>query len=393
MLKKINIAIEIAEPRGARELLDTLKDVPSTETTQWFNGSGEKGALAVKLVPDIVIIDDQPATSRSCIERIERLRQSFPQTAIFVVSSDTRPEHIVEVMKSGVAQYLLQPVGKKSLLDAIEEVRSRLSNAGKPTRGMVLSFISSKGGLGATVIAVNTAVAFARRKDVTAALYDMSFQAGDASVLLDLTAPTTILDLCRNVHRLDHSFIRGAVCRHTSGLEFLPSPANPEDSEEIASEHIGRIIALSRQLYDVVSIDCTSMRVDERTMEVFKLSDKLFIITDLSVTAVRNAARLCQLVERLGLPADKIKVVINRFIRGGTLPLEEVEKTLQRRIYWAFPNDFDDIVTSINQGEPLVVRQPNAPFAKNTLEFVDKLFNPHADTQYRGIRGAFGKAL
>ena len=393
MKNKVTIAIEMADAGGVKTLVDALQILPEVETVQWFNGTGEKGALAVKGSPVVIIIDDQPETSRSAVERIAKLHQAFPASAIFVVSTDTRPEHIVEMMKAGAAQFLVSPVNPKVLTKAIDEVRARLAGSGKGSKGAIYSFISSKGGLGTTVISVNAAVALAKNKRATVALCDMSMQSGDASVLLDLVPATTITDLCRNIHRLDVSFLRDAMSRHRSGLAFLPAPSEPEESEEVGMEQLSSILELTRQLFDVVVVDCASMRVDDRTMEIFNLSDKIFVVTDLSVPAVRNASRLCTLIEKMGVGAKKIEVVVNRYHKGSALSIDEVEKTLKKTIFWLFPNDFVDIVSSINQGEPLVEKRPDAPFSKNTIEFAEKLGNPRADAGYRGIRGTFGKAL
>ena len=393
MTNKIIVAIEIADAGCVKILVEALKNLSGVETVQWFAGTGEKGSLAVKGSPAVIIIDDQRETSFSVTERISKLHQAFPQAAIFVVSTDTRPEHIVAMMKAGASQFLASPVNSQTLTNAIDEVRVRLATSENAAKGTVYSFISSKGGLGTTVITVNTAVTLARNRTAKVALCDMSLQSGDASVLLDLIPATTITDLSRNFHRLDTSFLRGAMSQHRSGLAFLPAPGDPEDSAEVSPEQIARILELSRQLFDVVLVDCASMWVADRTMEVFHLSDKIFVVTDLSVPAVRNAARLCKLIAKLGIEQKRIEVVVNRYHKSGALSIEEVEKTLKKTIYWLFPNDFVDIVSSINQGEPIVEKQPGAPFAKNIIEFAEKLSNPRADASYRGIRGAFGKAI
>ncbi len=393
MKNKVTIAIEMVDAVCVKTLMNMLKTLPEVEVVQGFNGTGEKGALAAKGSPAVIIIDDQAETSRSTDERVVRLHQTFPQSAIFVVSADTRPQHIVEMMKAGASQFLVTPINPQALSNAIDEVRIRLATSGKSAKGAVYSFISSKGGLGTTVITVNTAVALARSKKRTVALCDMSLQSGDASVLLDLAPATTITDLSRNFHRLDSSFLRDAMSRHHGGLAFLPAPGDPEDSASVSPEHIARILELSRQLFDVVLVDCASMWVADRTIEIFNLSDKIFVVTDLSVPAVRNAARLCKLIAKLGIGPEKIEVVVNRYLKGGALSIEEVEKTLKKTIYWLYPNDFVDIVSSINQGEPIVEKQPAAPFAKNIIEFAEKIGNPRADSNYRGIRGTFGKAI
>ena len=391
-VKELVIAVEVVEVPLGRQLLEELRRLPDVRGVQWLDAQGEKGPKAAGLAPDVIVIDDQPAAGE-LFRRLGLLRQGFPQAALFVVSADKRPERIVEVMKAGVAEYLVVPVNRELLDAAVGEVRTRLVNAGHLARGEVVSFVSSKGGLGATVIAVNSAAALVQQRHERVALFDLSLQSGDASVLLDLLPETSIGDISRNFHRLDVAFLRGAMVHHKSGLEFLAAPQNPEEARDIAHEHIARILELGCKLFDHLLIDCTSMLASPCSLEAFQASSKVFLVTDLSVPAVRNAARLLRLLEKSQIPPERIEVVVNRFIRGGTLGLDEAEKTLGRRAFWLFPNDFADVVSSINDGIPLVLGHPGAPFARNVTGFVDKLLNPHAHEDFRGIRGAFGRAI
>jgi len=392
MAKQITVAVEISDSRLAKSILDVLKGMPDVQAVQSYGSMLEKGSLSVKSPPNIIILDDS-TEGVDFSQKLAGLRRAFSQAAIFVVSPDKSAEKIIEVMKMGVAEYLVTPVSDRILENAIEEVRLKLANAGQIARGSVYSFISSKGGLGSTVVAVNTAIALAMNKRQAVALCDMSFQSGDASVLLDIVPQTTIYDICQNFHRIDVSFLRGSMVKHNSGLDFLAAPVNPEESEAITAEHVARILDLAKKLYDQVIVDCTSMFIDDCTVEALKASEKIFVITDLSVPAVRNTARLCKLVEKMGINPTRLHITVNRYIKGGTLSIEEVEKSLNRRIFWLFPNDFNDIVSSINRGIPIVKNQAGAPFSRNVLEFTEKLLNCQSDAAYRGIRGAFGKAI
>lgn len=392
MAKQLIVAVEISDSRLAKSILDILNGMSDVQAVQSYGSMLEKGSLSVKSAPSIIIIDD-PAESADIAHKLSGLRRAFSHAAIFVVSPDKSPGKIIEVMKMGVAEYLVTPISDQILENAIEEVRLKLANAGQIARGAVYSFISSKGGLGSTVVAVNTAIALAMNKRQAVALCDMSFQSGDASVLLDIVPQTTIYDICQNFHRLDVSLLRGSMFKHNSGLDFLAAPLNPEESEAISAEHVARILDLAKKLYDHVVVDCTSMFVDDCTVEALKVSERIFVITDLSVPAVRNTARLCKLIEKMGVNPNRLQIAVNRYIKGGTLSLDEVEKTLNRRIFWLFPNDFNDIVSSINRGIPIVKNQSGAPFSRNVLEFTDKLLNCQPDAAYRGIRGAFGKAI
>lgn len=176
-------------------------------------------------------------------------------------------------------------------------------------------------------------------------------------------------------------------------MDFLAAPLNPEESEEIIPAHVTKILDLARKLYDHIVIDCASMFVGECTIEAFRASDKVFVVTDLSVPAIRNAARLVKLIQKLEIPSSRVEIAVNRFIKGGAISLDEVEKTLGKNVFWLFPNDFDQIITSINRGIPLVKHYASSPFSKNVFDFVEKLHAPQVRENYRGIRGAFGKAL
>jgi pilus assembly protein CpaE len=113
----------------------------------------------------------------------------------------------------------------------------------------------------------------------------------------------------------------------------------------------------------------------------------------MSVPAIRNCSRLIKLLEKLGIDPCRIQVVINRYIKGGTLSLSDIEKNLNKEIFWMYPSDFKGVVSSINKGEPLMLSHSGSPLAKNVAQFVEKLKSPESSRSYRGIRGAFGKAL
>jgi len=394
MPQKMNVAIEISNDELAKTLIQDLESMADIRIQKWLGAMGEKGELAIKDSPDIIIMDDDPE-SGMIFKRLSKLRHVFPQVAVFVISSDKRPEHIVEVMKAGATEYLVAPLSRKILSNSIEEIRVKLAESGRIAKGLVYSFISSKGGLGATVLSVNTAtaLALAKKNGKSVALCDMSFQSGDASVLLDILPETTLIDLCRNFHRLDVSLLKSAMTRHGSGLELLAAPANPEEYEEIKPGQIEKIIKLLTKLYDGVVIDCQSMSINNSTIEIFRNSHKVFIVIDPSLPAIRNAVRITQLIRKTGIPESSIEFILNRYQKGPVLSIEEAEKSLGKRIYWLFPNDFSDIISSINEGTPVVQLSPSSIISKNIISFSNKIMNKLDDPEYRGAKSSFGRFI
>lgn len=388
MSQDIRIALNVPDKSLARQIGSDLAQLPRLQIVgNSTNGSTPPGPA------DVVILQDQPEQG-DVLDRLRNIRSHLPTASIFVVSAEQRPEYIVEIMKAGAAEYFLEPLSVERLKQAIEKVRESLEGILGGAKGMVYSFVSSKGGLGATVLAVNAATALALRGEGTVALVDNSLYAGDSAVLLDLVPETTTGDLCRHFQRLDYAFLRGAMVKHPSGLHFLGAPSKPEDAAQVHGHHVGKILEVTKSLYDQVIIDCKSMFVDDCSVEAFKASERIFVVTDLSVPGVRNASRLVEMIQRLKIPSRRIEVVVNRFLKGGVPSVSEIEKTLGRRIFWLFPNDFGDVIQSINEGVPLVQGKPGNLFSKNMKEFTEKLLNPpSAQDSYRGVKGFLGRAL
>jgi pilus assembly protein CpaE len=387
MAENLEIILEMADAQLKREVLTCLEKMPGVAARD-----GERRKTVRQDSARQLFILNPPADPAGLFQKINALRQQLPQVGIIVISADKRPEFIVEVMKVGADEFLSNPLSLERLQDVVGRIRERLFELVTQGRGRLYSFISAKGGLGSTVVSVNTAAALAMKSKQRVALLDMSLQSGDSSVYLDTLPKTTLADVCKNFHRLDFSFLKTSMQQHATGLHYLAAPKEPEESGMVHGAQIKKILQLAKRLYEHVVVDCTSMLVDECSLETFKASEQIFLITELSVPSVRNAARLNQLLLKLGIPAQKIEIIVNRYTKGGA-SLPDVEKSLKKKIFWLFPNDFDDVIGSINGGVPLVKSNPGTPFARNVFEFTEKLKNPLSSTPYRGVRGFLGKKI
>jgi len=387
MEENFKVALDIADAPTKTEILGCLAGLEDVVVNDDFQFEDIQSGLE----PQLVIFHTR-TRSEQVIETIRSLRRQLPQAALFVISADKSPEHIVTLMKAGADEFFPNPINPGRLKEALEKVRQRLASLISIRRGKLFCFVSAKGGLGATVVSVNAAAALALKNKESVALLDMSLQSGDSSVYLDTLPQTTLADICRDFHRLDFSFLKTSMLRHSTGLHYLAAPKEPEDSGAVHGSQIRKILELAKSIYANVVVDCTSMLVDECSLEAFRASDRIFLLTDLSVPALRNASRLIQLMQKLKIPPQKVEILVNRFTKGGA-SLQDVEKGLQKKVFWLFPNDFDEVITSINAGIPLVKSRPGAPFAKNMFEFVEKLKNPDSDAIYRGAKGILGKAI
>ena len=88
---------------------------------------------------------------------------------------------------------------------------------------------------------------------------------------------------------------------------------------------------------------------------------------------IRDAKRLLDVFRSLGYARDKIKLLLNRYEKGGEIRLEDLERTLGTSVFKTLPNSFKAVATSVNQGVPISKLSPNNPVSRSLLDMAKQL--------------------
>src|SRR5437899_5798775 len=192
--------------------------------------------------PDLVIGEVDEAGPTSVAEQpawvIGSLTRALPGAAIFATGQSTSADFVIEVIRAGALEFIRRPVEREDLISALEKVvRLRRGAPAARQPGHVTSVFSTKGGLGVTTMATNLAVCLAERAQESTTLVDLDTRKSDVTTLLNLQPPVSILDALENLERLDESFLRGLVTKHSSGLAILPGPSRMEGNR-LAAEQV-----------------------------------------------------------------------------------------------------------------------------------------------------------
>src|SRR5205807_2474177 len=110
----------------------------------------------------------------------------------------------------------------------------------------------------------------------------------------------------------DETLVRQLATPHPSGLHLLPAPASAVEAAEIDDQVMARILTLARRAYDYVFVDTFPM-LDQVMMAVLDLSDRAYIVLESVVPTVLGVANLVQLLDSLGLPRERQRVILNRY--------------------------------------------------------------------------------
>jgi pilus assembly protein CpaE len=257
---------------------------------------------------------------------------------------------LIEAIRCGVKDFLRRPVSTTELDQLL--ARTQNQDVRRVSRlGVVASFISNKGGVGKSTLALNSAVVLARKYPERVLLIDASLQLGVAASMLDLHPAATLTDAVRERERLDETFVRQLATPHQSGLHLLAAPHSAVEATEVDDESIAQVITLARRAYDFVIVD-TFPLLDRVVVAVLDLSERAYIVMENVVPTLLGAAKLIELLAGLGFPQDRQRIALNRYtsVAGGLKPLD-VANRLNRPVDFVLPYD-KRVVIAANTGRP-----------------------------------------
>jgi len=281
------------------------------------------------------------------------------------------PGLIVQAMRAGVQEFLVFPPNAQDFSAAVDRLlrRGRL----EVEQGTTIAVYSAKGGLGTTSIAVNIAFGLAdANPNGRVALADLVVHGGDLRVMLNLAPAYDVGDLVARVNRIDADLLTSILTPSPGGVWVLPSSDRPEIAEMVDSATASTLITELRKHFAYTVLDCEHYLTD-RTLAALDAADKIVLVTQLNVAALRGTQRTISLCERLGYSTDKLAVVVNRHQSSEVLTPSDASTLLNLPIFHLLPNDFRTADGAVSKGVPVGRYDKSSRLAQSYLSLVTKL--------------------
>ncbi len=306
------------------------------------------------------------------------LFQSQPETYGVVSAQELSAEEIVEFMRLGIKDFLKQPLNRselQNLIDRMTEWNTQKTGGHNQDTHKLVSFFSSKGGVGVSTAAVNVAVGMAKRNLGRILLADFVLQHGNVAEFLDLTPQYTLLDLLENLERVDIKLLDHSLQKHRSGLSVLPHPKQPEESECFSPNETAEILQILKNSFQYVLLDL-GHELNAATLSCLDLSDSIFLMTTPDFPSLYNAKRALETFKKLGYSEEKVRLVLNRWRMKGQIHDDLINKHIGYPIFHRLVEDPSLVLNSVNQGIPISELSKNSELTKCFDQLIEKISHP-----------------
>ena len=316
-----------------------------------------------------VFIVDISRDTKKYLDFISEVSSACPMCKIIAVSDSPSVELIVKVMRAGAKDFLSAPVIKTEFFEILNKIYNKLSDGSdNDSKSRVITVFSNKGGIGKTSIASNLALELAKITKENVALVDLNFQFGDITTFLDLKPSFNISYVLENLEKMNSDLLLNTLERYkNTSLYVLADPPVFKQAENITKSQISKLIQLLKNTFSYIVIDAES-GFDGKTVTALDNSDLIFLVTIVNLPALRNCQRILDLFEKLGYDFDKTQIIVNRYMENDEITVEDVEKVLNKNVYWKIPNNYFTLMSAINKGVSVAEINPESNVAVSYKE-------------------------
>jgi pilus assembly protein CpaE len=358
--------------------------VTFAKTLSRFPQAFELNQILNMHAPDLAFLD--LSDWDSALAAAEDIRSLAPHIAIVGFGAGWAAQKEAQCGNAGVTEILVSPATLKKFQDCVDRAIHKMRDAAQEN---LLAFLPAKAGSGCTTIALNLAgyLADTSAKDSLGKkvlLVEGDLHSGVIAALLGKTHPFSVLDALEAAGQLDYSEWSKYVVT-LRGLDVLLSGRPRKTSLPLWSNY-HQMLDFAASRYDHILVDLPEV-VNDATVEIVRRAKRVFVVCTPEIPSLTLAPQRCHELRTRGIPAEKIRVLLNRWHKGETTA-EEVEGLLQYPVSAAFENDYES-VTRATRANAFV--DPVTKLGRSFAAFARTLAG--APDQTRGFSLGFLKGL
>jgi pilus assembly protein CpaE len=341
------------------------------------------GTEAIRLwqqeTPSLVLLDVllQGVDGYEVATRIRGTEAPGTHVPIIMLTSDRDPTQKVRALRAGADDYLVKPFHPAELLARMKSLIARFapgdSLVGRPPMGRIHAYYGAKGGVGATTIAINTAIAL-RSLDRRVCLVDGNLQFGDHRVFMDIALDRKSIVDAVTAPTIDADLLKSIVVAHESGVDLLLAPPSPEAADHVTAAHMHQVLTALATMYDYVIVDIDK-RLDDMNLMVFDIAETIFAVMTADLSCLKNVRLVTETIGHLGYQQSKLRLVLNRSNAYTGISVKSAEGALRRPIEHQIVNEYRGAISALNTGAPFMDAKADSVLGRSVMDFakvVDK---------------------
>jgi MinD-like ATPase involved in chromosome partitioning or flagellar assembly/CheY-like chemotaxis protein len=355
--KKILIVDSDATSRNflTRSLLEQKFDVIEA-------GSAKEGLIfAWRDRPDLMVVD--PAVADVTGEDLAVKLKQDPRTGnmpLIALSSDPSPARMKSCLEAGFNEYIVKSgQALSSLSDTINRLLGISSSVAKQG-GMLIVFLSAKGGSGTSSLCANIAMNMVQNQpEARVAVIDLVLPISSIGPLVGYEGAQDIVTIAEMpASATSPAFFRDQLSEVKPWrFKLLSGSPDPDSSNRLNVTRIWDMVVATKLAYDYVLVDL-GRSLSKFVLPLIQHADLIALIISTDLSSVSLTKTLLEYLKSKGVKETGIYTILNRAVGLEGLTKTEAEKVLEIPIMVTVPYLGGNFSLSNNQHQPFSLKFP-----------------------------------
>lgn len=267
--------------------------------------------------------------------------------------------------ESELKEALQRAVDWSRNLRILEEAGDAHLESGAP----IVMFFSSKGGTGKSFLSSNVAAALADRSGRDTALLDLDLDMGDVFSYYGMEPDRSVHDLLLS-KELDLEAVRASATRLGDHLYGFGAPLDP-GAERAHADEMQRMLGAMKKSFEFVVLDAPA-EYSDHVIAALDMADTICLVAGLDVVGIKHLVKARETLTGIGIPLDRLRVVLNRADSKVALSPQDVEKVIGMKIDTMIPSS-RLVPMSLNKGVLTYAEEPEADVSQAVGLFAERL--------------------
>jgi pilus assembly protein CpaE len=304
-----------------------------------------------------------------------------PGTRVIVIGSESDDVAYRELVRRGVNDYVIGPVGA---LDVVRSICSLFSASETITVGRVIAVVGAKGGVGASTVAHNVAWSIARNFKLDTVVIDLDLAFGTAGLDFNQDPLQGIANAVFQPDRPDSGLIDRLLSKCSDHLSLLAAPATLEKVYDFGANAFDAIFDTLRMTTPCIVLDVPHQWTawSRRALEG---ADDIVIVAEPDLANLRNAKNILNTL-KASRPNDQVPLFCLNQVgmpKRPEIDRRSFAKALESLPLAVIPFDSRLFGTAANNGQMIAELSASHRTSKLFLDMARKLTG-HGEEKPKG---------
>lgn len=324
---------------------------------------GREGLItAWKDKPDIIVLDPL-LPDLTGVELVTRLRLDRRTSSVPCIALSGQPdsEDMNSLLAAGCNEYIVK---SNQTLTSLMDILPRLLHGEPPApkkRGMLIVFLSAKGGIGTSSLCANIAMCLGSEKiETRVAVIDMVLPIGSIADIVGYTDRMNLVSVAlENPTKTSADYFKDNLPRVPSWyFHLLAGSPDPESANNLVVSRLDGLINGIIESYDYILVDM-GRALSQISLPIIKMADVIVLMVGSDLSSAILTQKIWDFLMKQGIDSKRVYPLQNRAVGLEGMTRVELEQKTGIQIRNTMPYLDGNFTIANNRHEPIISKFPD----------------------------------